>query len=250
MTGSLKRTYRLSLINQAHAANKGLRLLTYSTDINDFTDAVKASGSNLYTVADHYLTEISASSRLWNKETLENMIKNPYIKWLMEEPYKDNPSRQPVRVIRTMEDFMLDQNPKTGWISKDKGSRHRIDITFKSIQGGEHLDKNVLIKAIGFNLGYGKTPSEYVKTNRIKRIKLLFSEEYRGGIGLNRICFDSLNNFEAELTDTPELQIIYFNKPVPAKTLRILIEDTYIGYDNVTGLNEIIFYGESARNMQ
>lgn len=249
ISGPLKRVYKLRLAEEGHYVKKGLRLLSYSTDVHDFTASVKAGVSNLYVVTDHYFTEISASSRLWDGEEFDKMLKTPFIKWLMEEPYKDNPTRQPVRVIKTMEDFMLDQNQKTGWVSKKKGSNHRINITFKSIQGAEKLNRSVMIKAIGFYSGFGKTPAEFAKTNRMKKIKLFFSTEYRGGIGLNRICFDSGNNYEMELKDTQELQIIYFNKPVPAKSLRILIEDTYIGYDNITGLNEIIFFGETRRSM-
>lgn len=244
----LKRYYTLVKSGNMKFQKEGWRSLDYQTDINDFLNDVKQHKQNLYAAHDLFFIEAVAENRQWDEAKVKEMLQNAAFKWIMEEPYRDNPERKPLRNINAMEDFMLDQNEKTAWIAGAEGSKHNIDFIFKTLKQGQRLQNNVVIKAIGFHPGFGQTPGEYVKYSRIKKIQIMFSRDYSGGIGSNQICYD-YRNFSVALPDRQGLHVIYFNDPIPAKTVRIFIQDTHIGYDNIIGLNEVLFYVVENRNM-
>ncbi len=238
----LSRTYTLVKKNKMIFNSKQIQYLTYKTDVKDFLKAVETHKRNLYIANERYSISLEAPEPAWDEPTLKRIMLNPAFKWIMEEPYKDNPDKKPIRNIKDMKDFILDQNEKTGWIAKNHSKKTNFNFIFKSLQGGgKKLKRSVLLKAIGIYTGYGKTPGEFAKNNRVRKLKLFFSSQYSGGIGKNRICFDE-NNYEIKLPDNQGLHVIYFKKTIPFKYLKFFIEDYYIGYDNKLGLNEVIFY--------
>jgi len=241
----LNRIYRLSKSENFKYETEGVKYLTYFADISDFLNDVKANSKGLHIINEVINIEVNAQSRSWDSTALKNMLHDGGFKWIMEEPYKDKPNKKPIKTINAMEDFLVDVNEKTFWLAGKEGGKQYIDFKFKKANSNAILNENIYIKAIGLYTGYGNSIQEFTKNNRAKKIKIFFSKEYTGGIGLNPVCFDEIN-YVLELFDKQGQHIFYFKEPVPAKTIRILIEDTYIGYDNIIGLNDVIFYGITA----
>ncbi len=238
----LNRTYTLVKNRNFKYNSDTAKYLKYLTDAKDFLNSVQRHKQNLYVANERYSINVETPTSLWDKSTLKRAILNPAFKWIMEEPYMNNPDKKPIRDITNMEDFLLDQNEKTGWVALEHSKTTTINFIFKSLQsGGQKLNRSVLLKAMGIYTGYGKTPTEFARYNRIKKLRLYFSSQYRGGIGKNRICFDE-NNFIINLPDKQGLHLIYFERTIPFKYLKFFIEDYYIGYDNKIGLNEVTFY--------
>jgi len=197
-------------------------------------DQIK-NGVTLKEVQTRYtLKVIPSTESLMKDEEVVNNENSNLRKWI-RETYGVN------KIIKTMTDYMFDNDPTTFWGSRKY--KPYVEIVFKDVKG-EDLKDPIKIKAIIFDLGALDKKTDYYKYHRIKDLGLYFSLNTKDSIGSTKSSFNYLK-YNVNFTDDISEKGVIFYEGIKAKSILLSVDEIYTGYEDAFAIYDIYIYIES-----
>ncbi len=128
-------------------------------------------------------------------------------------------------------DNIYDNNPATSWVESAPGNGIGEYVELFLTYGNKAWYDLHKIDKIGIINGFAENEQLFYSNNRVKTIRLEFDSYQYVNSQLDDSVYQSIINESIiiELEDTMEMQYYFFDEPIIAKSIKIIIEDVYAG---------------------